>query len=235
MGGRKVLVVADGDVPGRGVLDAAWPGWADGLDPGSVIAADGGALKAERLGFTPSLVVGDGDSLPVEDARRLAAGGVEISTASPDKDESDTQLAVLAACAAGAARIVVLGALGGRRFDHAFANVGLLAHEALRSVEATLLDGTTRVSLLRAPDRGGAPATARLAGVVGDLVSLLPFGEGVEGVETHGLRYPLTDEPLPAGPARGLSNVRTAPEARVSLRRGVIVIVETHVLEGADR
>ena len=41
-----------------------------------------------------------------------------------------------------------------------------------------------------------------IPGRTGDLVSLLPFGDGVEGVTTSGLRYPLLDEPLPAGPAR---------------------------------
>src|SRR6185503_3613422 len=44
-----VLVVADGDVAERSALDAAWPGWAHGV--GLVVAADGGAHGATRLGF----------------------------------------------------------------------------------------------------------------------------------------------------------------------------------------
>ena len=44
---------------------------------------------------------------------------------------------------------------------------------------------------------------------------------------TGGLRYPLADEPLPAGPARGLSNVRDAPEAWVVVRRGFLLVVES--------
>ena len=67
----------------------------------------------------------------------------------------------------------------------------------------------------------------RLAGRSGDLVSLLPMGPGVEGVTTDGLAYPLRDEPLPIGGARGLSNVRVATEARVVLRRGLLLIVES--------
>ena len=62
---------------------------------------------------------------------------------------------------------------------------------------------------------------------VGDLVSLLPLGDGVEGVTTSGLQYPLTDEPLPAGPARGLSNVRQEAAATVTVRRGLLLIVES--------
>jgi thiamine pyrophosphokinase len=49
----------------------------------------------------------------------------------------------------------------------------------------------------------------------------------VEGVTTRGLAYPLLDEPLPVGPARGLSNVRSAPDAAVSVRRGLLLVVES--------
>ena len=66
-----------------------------------------------------------------------------------------------------------------------------------------------------------------LPGRIGDLVSLLPLGDRVDGVTTEGLRYPLRDEPLVAGPARGQSNVRMSPHAAVTIRRGRLLIVET--------
>ena len=78
----------------------------------------------------------------------------------------------------------------------------------------------------------GGPATAELEGRAGDLVSLFPLGAGVEGVTTEGLAYPLRDEPLVVGPARGLSNVRSGPGARVALRAGRLLVVETHVMQG---
>ena len=61
---------------------------------------------------------------------------------------------------------------------------------------------------------------------------LFPFGADAVGVTTDGLVYSLRDEPLRAGPARGLSNVRTGTEARVSLRSGCLLIVETRDTEG---
>ena len=63
-------------------------------------------------------------------------------------------------------------------------------------------------------------------------MSLFPFGDDAEGVDTDGLDYPLRDERLAVGPARGLSNVRSGPLARVALRAGRLLVVETHVTGG---
>jgi thiamine pyrophosphokinase len=214
-----VLVVADGDVAERAEFDAAWPGWAESI--GLVVAADGGAHGAIRLGFAIDLLVGDADSIDPAELARLAASGVPIRRSSREKDESDTELALLAAIELGAGTIIVVGALGGRRLDHALANVGLLAHPALAGRPCVLLAPEGRVSLVT------GPATREIDGRIGDLVSLLPLGDGVTGVTTVGLAYPLRDEPLPVGPARGLSNIRAAEAARVTVRAGRLLIVET--------
>jgi thiamine pyrophosphokinase len=222
---RHVLVVGDGDVPTRADLDAAWPGWANGVS--LVVAADGGFRRAMALGLRPDLVVGDGDSLGAGELDRLAAAGMAVERSPTAKDESDAELAVLAALRRGATAITFLGALGGERLDHALANVGLLALPQLAGASAMLLDASVRVRLLCAPGPAGEPARLDLAGEPGDVVSLIPQGPGVRGVTTAGLRYPLRDEPLPEGPARGLSNVRIAPEASVVIRSGHLLVVES--------
>lgn len=219
------VVVADGDAPVRTALDAAWPGWAD--DVALVIAADGGADACPGLGMVPDLVVGDGDSLGPDGLDRLARAGVPVELARVDKDESDLELALATAVRHGADRVTVVGAFGGDRVDHELANIALLAHPAIEGVAVVLLDARGRLSLIRAPAPGGGPVRRELPGSIGALVSLLPAGPGVEGVTTTGLRYALRDEPLPYGPARGLSNVRTDPRAQVSIRRGLLLVVES--------
>jgi thiamine pyrophosphokinase len=221
---RGALVVADGDVPRRAVLDAAWPGWAD--EVAVVIAADGGWEKATAIGLLPDLLVGDADSLSEERFAELAAAGVSIERSPVAKDESDAELAILAALRQGATHVTVLGALGGKRFDHAMANVGLLGLPDPGEADVELLDGTTRVRLLRAPAAEGGPAMCGLSGGIGDLVSLLPLGVPAFGITTDGLLYPLRGETLPPGPARGLSNVRIAADASVTLRQGSLLVIE---------
>ena len=214
----RAIVLADGTAPTRSELDAAWPGWSDGV--GLVVAADGGARLAPELGLRIDRWVGDGDSLGETGLAELRAAGIPVEQARPDKDESDTELAVRVALEAGAAEVVILGALGGLRFDHALANVALLALPALLGRTACLLGPEARVRLL------AGPGELDLDGRVGDIVSLLPLGADVDGVVTVGLRYPLHGEALRAGPARGLSNVRTASAASVAVRSGRLVVVE---------
>jgi thiamine pyrophosphokinase len=221
------LILADGETPDRAVLDATWPGWDVGV--ALVIAADGGARRADALGLALDRWVGDGDSLGEAGIAALIAAGVEVSRAPLDKDETDAELAVTAAIDAGADRVTILGALGGERVDHALANVGLLAVPALAGRDVRIVATDARLRLLAAPGSHGRPTSMELDGRVGDIVTLLPVGDDVDGVTTEGLRYPLRDEPLRLGRTRGVSNVREASPAWVTVRHGRLLIVEAPV------
>ena len=215
---HHALVLADGSAPTRAALDAAWPDWEAGID--LVIAADGGAGLAEALGLRLDSWVGDGDSLGAAGVEELRRRGISVALEPTDKDTSDTELALLAAIAAGAASVVILGALGGPRPDHAVANLALLGHPAAAGREVTLLDPSTRIRLLSGPAAGVA-----LPGRIGDLVSLIPL-ETATGITTTGLRFSLSGETLAFGPARGISNVRVASPATVSIRTGRLLVME---------
>lgn len=211
------VVIADGDVDPATLRRAVV---AD--TPLLVVAADGGARHALALGIPVDLVVGDLDSLAPADLDRLAATGATIQRASPDKDESDTELAIAAALAAGATTLTLVGALGGDRLDHALANLLLLAHPMLDAVDAAIVDRAVTIRRLGTAD---GPGTLELHGTAGDLVTLLPLAGPVQGVVTDALRYPLRAEDLQPGPARGLSNVMSGPVARVRTERGRLLVI----------
>jgi thiamine pyrophosphokinase len=204
----KAVVVAHGEVD---PADAAHARAADLL-----IAADGGTLHLEAWGIEPRIVVGDLDSLPPDARARLAT---RIERHPAEKDKSDTELAVERAIAAGADEVVVLGALGGPRADHALANTFLLAVD----------HGGARVRVVRGPlsiriVRGGGRAD--LSGAAGELVTLLAIGGDAGGVRTEGLRYPLRSETLRLGSSRGVSNEISAAGARVSVGSGMLLVIE---------
>jgi thiamine pyrophosphokinase len=212
------VVVADGAIPEPAAIDGAWPGWRDGRCV--VVAADGGARGAAQLGLAVDELVGDLDSIAADRLAALRADGVRIEVWPRDKDASDTELAVRTALRHRPGRMVILGASGGPRPDHALANVGLLGLDELAGIDVVLLDGVSRIRLVR------GPADVTLAGRAGDLVSLLPTGGDVGGVRTDGLAYPLVDERLPAGSTRGLSNVRTTTTAHIRVASGRLLVIE---------
>jgi len=216
------VVVGDGETPHRAALHATWPDWF--ADLAFVVAADAGAIAADALGLSVDLVVGDGDSLGDKGLARLRAAGIEIRLSPGEKDESDTELGILACLDRRPDRITILGGFGGPRLDHTLANISLLAMPELQAVDVRMLDDRTRVRLMQAAD---ITVTLTLSGRVGDLVSLLPLGDRADGITTAGLAYPLLGEPLLVGRARGLSNVRSAPDAEVRLERGRLLVIET--------
>lgn len=221
----RALVLADGDPPTRADLDAAWPGWDAGVE--LVIAADGGARLADALGLAIDRWVGDGDSLGSEGLAALQDRGVATDLSPTDKDQSDTELAIEAALRAGASTIVVLGALGGPRPDHALANIALLGHPEATGRALEILDPRARIRLLDATARSGSgdSRSLDLAGRIGDVVSLIPL-EDVSGASTRGLQFPLDQAPLPVGRSRTLSNVRLAEAAEISIRSGRLLVIE---------
>lgn len=188
-----------------------------------IIAADGGAMIAFKLGLQPHVVVGDMDSLPREMRMELTERGCQFVSHPARKDETDTELAIRYALQAGATEIILLGATG-NRLDHTLANVLLLSMPELERVPATMVAGNTQVWLLR----GGYEL--EFIGSPGDVVTLLPLGQDAIGVSTVGLEWALHDDTLFLGPARGVSNVMTTREARVRLREGRLLVL--HVEEG---
>jgi thiamine pyrophosphokinase len=220
------IIVADGEIRGGHAMRRALqedPSGASSDSPILVVAADGGALLAEAIGLRPDLVVGDGDSLPVDRAGELRSAGVEVITHPVSKNESDTQLAVGEALARGATSLVVIGALGGARLEHSIANLLLLTLPELADLDVALVDGPSTVRVIGVSGSG----ELRLRGSVGDYVSLLPLSEAVVGVTTTGLRFPLNLETLNQGPARGLSNEFLGTEASVTTRSGRLAVVHT--------
>jgi thiamine pyrophosphokinase len=209
----KAVVVAHGDVDPR---DRAQLEGAD-----LIVAADGGTLALEKWGVVPHAIVGDLDSLGMERAVEYGAKGARVVPFSPEKDESDLELAIAYALDAKADELVLLGVLGGARFDHEMANALLIAADAYRGRRMRAVHGDITVRALH----GGHEL--ELEGEVGDVVTLLAVNGDVEGVRTHGLRYPLTSETLAFGVARGLSNLVVSAGASVACDRGVLLVIET--------
>lgn len=86
-----------------------------------VICCDGAASEYSKRGFTPEVIVGDGDSLDEADRIRFA----DIIYYSSDTETNDLTKAVNYCISQRISSVCILGATG-KREDHTIGNIGLL-------------------------------------------------------------------------------------------------------------
>ncbi|WP_245466331.1 thiamine diphosphokinase, partial [Mesorhizobium sp. M7A.F.Ca.MR.245.00.0.0] len=155
-----------------------------------------GIGHAQLLGLVPELWVGDFDSVPANLPDDLAS--VPRRTFPAEKDQTDGELAIAAALERGATRLVLAGAFGGKRADHAFLHLAL----ALRLAEA----GTD--VLLTSGAQEGIPLLRGMAGfdyADGTLFSVLGFSE-LAGLTVTGAKWPLNHVKVAFGSSLTISN-----------------------------
>lgn len=185
-----------------------------------VIAADKGVEYAIALGIKPTRIMGDFDSLKPEVAEKMTGFGVPIETFPPEKDYTDTHLAIMKAMELGAKEITILGATG-TRLDHVMANIGLLQMIMEAGVRPYIVDANNKITMIK------DQLTIKKEDAFGKYVSLIPYTEEVTGINLTGFYYPLTDATLTIGISQGISNEITDDVANVSVKTGHLLVIES--------
>lgn len=179
-----------------------------------VIAADSGIRHAGVAGLMPELWVGDFDSATEEDFRLHAA--VPRRTFPSAKDHTDGELAVDIAIAEGATSLILAGAFGGPRADHAFLHLALGLRLAERGIAVLLSSG----------GQEGKPVSFGWSDwdyPPGTLFSILGFSD-LAGLSVTGAEWPLDRIAMPFGSSLTISN-RVAGGLRIGLESGRAMLV----------
>lgn len=214
---QHTIVVVGGSQPSAGALARTPPATC-------VITADSGYDHARSLGLAVDVLVGDLDSISeagLADARRT---GVHVERHDPDKDATDTELALRLAVAGGATHVTLLAGAPGDRLDHSLAVLVSLVHPNLAGVVVDAWIGTAAVHAFQ-----GA-CTRSFGARVGETLTLLAVGGDATGITTRGLRYPLVGEPLSPTSSRGVSNVAAAPDPSVTVQAGRLLVIRPEAL-----
>ena len=187
-----------------------------------VIAADAGLEVLRPLHISPNAVVGDLDTVDKKVLEEYQnQPGIEFEIHKPEKDETDTELALLTAARQGCEAVDILGALGGR-MDHAIGNIQLMYQFFCQGMEVNIYDARNRLYLL-----GGHKVFHREE-VYGKYISFLPMTETVEGLTLRGFKYPLQRRTIGLGTSLCISNELKREEGILELERGVLLCVEAH-------
>ncbi len=218
---NKVLIVSGGsldDVFARKYLSEGQFSY--------VIAADAGMgffYRSAKQGIdkTPDLIVGDFDSTDEEMLEYFKTKKeIEWRTFSSHKDNTDTEIAVLAALEKGAEEVHILGGLGSR-MDHSIANIYLLSVLEEQGVCAYLVDEKNRIRII------DKPTVLQKQTQYGKYVSLIPFMGNVTGVTLEGFCYPLKDYNFDHCHSIGISNEIEMSSAKIWLRSGRLLLIES--------
>ncbi len=184
-----------------------------------IVSADGGAGNALKLELVPDLVVGDMDSISQNIQKKIKSlnkDAVFISE-SPQKDETDTQLALQAALKYQVKEILIIGAIG-NRVDHSLANIVLLSSPFLSGIDVRILTETNEIFAIREP--------AEINGDIGKLISLFSLTPHTHFKKVEGLKYNLEDEKLYFSPVRGISNIFTQNKVLIDITSGQLLIIK---------
>jgi thiamine pyrophosphokinase len=175
-----------------------------------VIAADSGMRHASALGIVPELWVGDFDSS--DEAMRGRHAAVERAVFPPEKDKTDGELAIDIALERGASALLLAGAFGGLRADHAFLHLALAIRMAEAGIPARLSSGAQEgLPIL--------PGAHDYDFEEGSAFSILGFS-ALRGLTVAGAKWPLDKVVVPFGSSLTLSNEVSDWPLRVSLREG---------------
>lgn len=206
----RCLVLCNGDYG-----DLAWyKGRAEQYD--AVVCADGGFLWAKKLGITPTLVVGDMDSLPEAERYELAEAGVIFEHYPREKDLTDTQIAFKWALKNRFCEVVVWGGTGSR-LDHTLSNL-FSAGRLVKNNIKVKFERPDATFYLVAEDLV-FPARK------GDTVSLIVLGDKAEGVTLTGFYYPLQDAPLEGHWQYAVSNLTVNEAPVIHVKKGLLLVV----------
>ena len=202
-----------------------------GHRPDLIIAADHGICAAKRLGIKPDIILGDYDSVDSESLQSfLKMDGIQNLQFPPEKDYTDSHLAVSVAMKQGAQDILLLAATG-TRLDHVQANIGLLKTCVDSGVAAALVDSHNRIRICKdhlLVERQGGFYT---------YVSLIPYSDVVTGITLKGFRYPLEEATFSKntyrdvendmGASRGISNELIEEEGVIQIKEGYLLVMES--------
>ena len=182
------------------------------------IAADGGMRHAAALDLEPELWVGDFDSAPPG----LIARHSDVARQDHPvrKSVSDGELALMRALERGARSLVLCGALGGGRTDHALFHIMLAVRLAAQKGVGMLLTSGREEAMPLLP---GAPLEPDLP--AGTPFSIIPFSH-LSALSIENADWPLDRIEVAMGSSHTLSN-RAGDGLAIALGQGTAAVVAT--------
>lgn len=183
----------------------------------NIIAVDKGLEILDKCKIKPNYIVGDFDSLNRNILERyINDTNIKIIKLNPEKDYTDTHMALKLAIELKSTDITIVGAIGSR-IDHTLANIHILKEPLEKNIKCNILNENNNITLIN-------NNTVILKEY--PYISLVPLTTTVEGVTLKGFKYPLNNAKMQIGESIGVSNEQIEDEAIIELKSGILIVIQ---------
>ena len=191
------------------------------VQPDYIVGVDSGLSFLYRNAIVPTHIVGDFDSVSPEIITYYREETkIPIRAFQPEKDATDTEIALRLLIESGVEELWILGGTG-TRLDHVMSNIQILKIALDYGVKAYLVDICNRISLWE------REITLKKEEAFGKYFSVFPFDGVVEEVSIAGAKYPLSRYRLTPYESRCVSNELQEQEVKITFPSGIVILMET--------
>jgi len=184
----------------------------------NIISADKGLEILDKCNIKPNYIIGDFDSINVEILKKyIDDKSIKITKLNPEKDYTDTHMAIKLAIQLKSTDITIIGAIG-TRIDHTLANIHILKEPLEKEINCRILNDRNNITLIN--------KTTILKSEY-PYISLIPLTTTVEGVTLKGFKYSLDNDTLKIGESIGISNEKTEENAKIEIKKGILIVIES--------
>ena len=190
------------------------------LTPDVWIGVDRGALYLIEKGIQPHCIVGDFDSVTVEEFARISEAVDHVEQFQVEKDETDTDLALQKALTYEPVEVFLTGVTGGR-LDHYEATLRsvFLMQQQYPRITFKVMNSQNSIQFL-------LPGTYVLTMDNYSYVSFFAYGKTMQNVTLRGVKYETTDEVIEQGTSRFTSN-EILGQGSISFTEGICLMIKS--------
>lgn len=186
------------------------------------IGVDRGALYLLEEGIVAHEIIGDFDSLTEEEWKKVSSQVEKIEKHRVEKDETDTDLALLKAISYQPKEIFITGVTGGR-LDHFEAALRTVLHTQTQfpHIHHKIINRYNEISILL-PGKHKICRDEKYR-----YLSFFSYKQSVKNVTLRGVKYETTSETIELDSSRFTSNELVSEEGYISFSSGICLMIRS--------
>ncbi|PXV89511.1 thiamine diphosphokinase [Lachnotalea glycerini] len=187
-----------------------------------IIGVDKGIEICYEYEIMPSIIMGDFDSVRMDTLKYYENhSDIKIHRFKPEKDDTDTQMAILWAVQIESTEIAIIGATGSR-IDHLLGNIQSLSIALEKNINCYIIDSNNKIMLIK------DSLEIKKKEQYGTYLSLLALTNQVTGLTLTGFKYPLYEYNLTnQSGGFGVSNEIVEERAKIMFQSGILIMIQS--------